>query len=537
MSATACRTKMPRIVLALLASMVTMTLPAGEPSPQARLVVGIMVDGLDNDYLELLQSRFGQGGFNRLAREGLVLLNADYGTPVDATAATAMIFTGASPAVSGIGGAEVYDREAHRATGVFHDPTTIGNFTNGTYSPAALRVSTLADELRVAAGGVNLVYSIAPEAADAIIMAGHSGNAAIWLDRRTANWASSTFYRDMPTTVSTRNRLRPLSMRLDTMSWYPAIEPKNYPNLPDHLKHYPFRYVFPRANAARLDMFVQSPLMSAEVTDVAVDMMDKLAMGSHDGTDMLNLSYSLQAFDYSKNSDTRVELMDSYIRLDRQLDRLFKAVDKRVGAGNSIIFLAATPPRTRSRRDDEQWRIPYGEFSTRKALSLLNMYLMALHGNGEYVAGYHRGEFYLNHKLLKERELDPADVRDEAAAFLLRMTGVESAYTIDEIARGHAGANAEALRRNTDLHHSGDVRITVLPGFDLIDDYNNAPDPQRIPTAQRAVGTTAPVFIMAPSMEARRIDTPVDARRVAPTVARLLRIRSPNAAGAPAFRD
>ena len=106
-----------------------------------------------------------------------------------------------------------------------------------------------------------------------------------------------------------------------------------------------------------------------------------------------------------------------------------------------------------------------------------------------------------------------------------------------EIARGHAGANAEALRRNTDLHHSGDVRITVLPGFDLIDDYNNAPDPQRIPTAQRAVGTTAPVFIMAPSMEARRIDTPVDARRVAPTVARLLRIRSPNAAGAPAFRD
>ena len=80
---------------------------------------------------------------------------------------------------------------------------------------------------------------------------------------------------------------------------------------------------------------------------------------------------------------------------------------------------------------------------------------MALHGNGEYVAGYHRGEFYLNHKLLKERELDPADVRDEAAAFLLRMTGVESAYTIDEIARGHAGANAEALRRNTDLHHSG----------------------------------------------------------------------------------
>lgn len=528
---------MPRIVLALIASMVTsMTLPAGEPSTQARLVVGIMVDGLDNDYLELLQSRMGQGGFNRLGRESLVLLNADYGTSVDGAAATAMIFTGAAPAVSGIAGAEVYDRDARRAVDVFHDPTTIGNFTNGTYSPAALRVSTLADELRVAAGGINLVYSIAPEAAEAIIMAGHSGNAALWLDSRTANWASSTFYRDMPTAVTSRNRLRPLAMRLDTMSWQPAIAPKDYPNLPDHLKHYPFRYVFPNS-PGRIERFKQSPLMATEATDVAIDLIDKLAMGSHDGADMLNISYSLQPFDYSKNSDTRVELMDSYIRLDRDIERLLAAVDRRVGAGNSIVFLAATPPRTRSRRDDEQWRIPYGEFSTRKALSLLNMYLMALHGNGEYVAGYHAGEFFLNHKLLKERELDAAAVRDEAAAFLLRMTGVESAHTIDEIARGHAGANAEALRRNTDLQSGGDIRITVLPGFDLIDDYNNITDPQRVPQAQRAVGTTAPVFIMAPALAARRIDTPVDARRVAPTVARLLRIRSPNAAGAPAFRE
>jgi len=517
--------------------MVTMTLPAGEPSPQARLVVGIMIDGLDNDCLELLQSRFSRGGFNRLGRESLVLLNTDYGTSVDGTAATAMIFTGAAPAVSGIAGAEIYDREAHRAVSVLHDPSTIGNYTNGTYSPAALRVSTLADEIRVAAGGVNVVYSIAPEAAEAIIMAGHSGNAALWLDGRTGNWASSTFYRDMPASVSTRNRLRPLAMRLDTMCWQPSLAPTDYPDLPDHLKHYPFRYVFPGGNPDRLERFKQSPLMASEITDVAIDLMNSLNMGSHDGTDMLSLYYTLQPFDYGKNSDTRVELMDSYIKLDRDIERLLSAVDRRAGAGNSVVFLASTPPRTRTRRDDEQWRIPYGEFSTRKALSLLNMYLMALHGNGEYVAGYHRGEFYLNHKLLKDRELDAAAVRDEAAAFLLRMTGVGSAYTIDEIARGHAGVNAEAMRRNTDLRNSGDIRISVLPGFDLIDDYNNTPDPQRTPQAHRAVGTTAPVFILAPQLEARRVDTPVDARRIAPTVARLLRIRSPNAAGAPAFRE
>ena len=49
----------------------------------------------------------------------------------------------------------------------------------------------------------------------------------------------------------------------------------------------------------------------------------------------------------------------------------------------------------------------------------------------------------------------------------------------------------------------------------------------------RAVATTAPVFIYAPGIDPRTVDTPLDARVVAPTVARLLRIRSPNGAAMP----
>ncbi|MDE6928377.1 MAG: hypothetical protein K2P06_06585, partial [Muribaculaceae bacterium] len=51
----------------------------------------------------------------------------------------------------------------------------------------------------------------------------------------------------------------------------------------------------------------------------------------------------------------------------------------------------------------------------------------------------------------------------------------------------------------------------------------------------RETATTAPVIIMAPGVEARKIHTPVDIRMVTPTVCRLLRIRSPNAASLPAI--
>ena len=55
-------------------------------------------------------------------------------------------------------------------------------------------------------------------------------------------------------------------------------------------------------------------------------------------------------------------------------------------------------------------------------------------------------------------------------------------------------------------------------------------------TVTRAVASTAPAFILAPQAAPRRIDVPVDARVIAPTVCRLLRIRSPNGSALPPLR-
>lgn len=525
------RPQMLRIVLALIAPMVSLGV-AASGQERVRLVVGIMVDGLDNDCLEVLQDHFGEGGIRRLREKGAVILNADYGTFLDPAAAAALTMSGAEPAVSGIPSAEVYDREKMRAVKIFSDPSFIGNSTNSTYSPKALRVSNLADELRIAAGGVNIVYSIAPDAATAIAMAGHAANGALWLDEKTGNWASSTYYKDFPTSVATRNRISPLTSRMDTMSWTPSLKGDEYPGLPDHLTHYPFRYVFPRGSADRFNMFLSSPMANNEVTAVAMDLLGSLSLGTHDGADMLTLSYSLTPYPYTKNADTRVEMMDSYIKLDRCLEQLFNTVDKKIGLKNSVIFLAATPPRTTSRRDDEKWGIPHGEFSTRKAISLLNMYLMAKFGNGEYVNAYHNGQFFLNHRLIKDRNLDLREIRSEAAAFLVRMTGVTVARSLDDVISGTATHDRPGLHRNTSIEHAGDVSVEVAPGFEIIDDYNTVPPSNRTPMAERHAATTAVMMIMAPSVEPTVIDTPVDARVLAPTVARILRIRSPNAASA-----
>lgn len=526
---------MPRLLVALIASMTAMAVQAQQPGVRPQLVVGIVIDGLDDQYIDLLRGQFGSGGFNRLMRDGVVLANVDYGTNVDATAATAMLMTGAAPSVTTITGARVYDRDAMRSSPALNDPEARGTHTDETLSPAALAVGTLADEVRIAGGGVTRVYGVSPDGQQAVILAGHSGNAALWINSKNGNWASSSFYKDVPQFVAQRNRLAPLNLRLDTVQWTPVKDAAAYAGIPEHVTRYPFRYIFARGAEGRFDKFKASAMVNAEVTDVAGRLIDEQKLGHSGGLDMLNVAFTLRPYDYTISDDNRYELIDSYLRLDRELEQLFSKVESTVGSGNALFFVAATPPTGRSRRDDPAWGIPYGEFSTKKAKSLLNMYLMATFGNGEWISSYNEGQFFLNHKLISQLNLEPEAVRAQAAGFLAKMSGVDRVYTIDEILAGRGDERLDALRRNSHPSSTGDLYVEVDPGWEVVDDIMSPAREDRVHYVKRVATATAPVIILAPEVKARVIDTPIDVRTVAPTVARLLRIRSPNGAALPSM--
>lgn len=508
-----------------MASMVTMAVSAKQP----KLVVGIVVDGLQNEYIDMLKEQFGADGFNRLLRDGVVLENVDYGTNLDAAASTAVVMTGAAPSVNGVAAAMHYDVNAKRHVSVVDDGKTVGNYTDETYSPKTLRVTTLSDESRIAGAGVTYAYSIAPDATQAILMAGHSSNAAVWLNDRTGNWAGTTYYSEFPALVLNNNRTKSLAARLDTMQWVPSAKSKNTDFLPDHLTHYPFRYTFPRSNTNRIAAFKSSPLVNNEITRLALEYIKGLSLGQHDGPDMLNLAYSLQPYEFTKTSENRYELIDGYVKLDAYIGQLLTTIDRQVGKDNALVFLTATPPSSRRRRDDDKWNVPSGEFSTRKAVSLLNLYLIALHGNGEWIKAFADDGFYLNEALIKEKNEDIRSIRQEAADFLKRMSGVDRAYTIDAILDANTTAdNAEAMRRNTVVSVAGDVHVELAPGWELVDDFNT-PGKHTGKVTSNAL-TTAPAFIIAPGVKPEIIKTTVDARVIAPTIAGQMHIRPPNGA-------
>lgn len=487
------------------------------------LVIGIMVEGLTDSNLELLESHFGEGGFKKLLAGGVHISNLRFGPNIDPTAACAMLMTGSSPNINGIPAATIYSPATDRACSTLTDTKNMGNFTDETLSPAAIKVSTLSDELRISTDGDAIIYSIAADPQQSIISAGHAGNAAFWIYDHTGNWASSTYYKDMPSAVSNRNYKTPLRTRLDTMIWTPMRPLASYPMLSQQERHKPFRHTYPAKQFDRFSQFKSTPMANREITDLAIDLLSSAKMGSDDAPDMLLVTYNVNAPEAS-----RAETLDLYLRLDRDIARLLSAASKASSGGIApTIFLAGLPCENISRADDRKWRVPTGEYSIRKALSLLEMYMIGVHGNGDWVTGYHNQNFYLNRKLIADKNLNLASFRTEAADFLARMAGVSNVFTIDDIIAARVGDDPQGLKRNTSVEHAGDLIVEINPGWVIVDDPSAKTS---VPSARRMSAENIPAFIMAPSVRPHRIESTIDARAIAPAVARLMRIRTPNAA-------
>lgn len=516
-----------RLITSMLFGLVGLSAMAQADPSRPKLFVGIVIDQLRTDYLDHLRQLFGQKGFNRLMRDGLFMRDLDFSAAdLDRASATALLYTGSFPASTGVPSGETYNPTTRKMVPALSDPAAMGNFTGESYSPTSLRLSTISDEIAVDGAGLGAVYSIASDPSQAVIMAGHAANAALWINDMTGKWCSSTYYKDFPQTVANRNYRTPLSTRVDTMQWKPSLPLDSYKGVPAQKKYYPFRYTFPSNDKDVYKRYIASPLANAEVTDVAISVMESLKLGKRgDVIDMINVGYTAAPFKYVKDSDFRLELQDTYLRLDAQIARLLDEVDRSVGLENAFVWVTSTGYYDDAAPEDASYRIPTGDFSLKRAVSLLNAYMSAKYGNADYVSTIAGPYIYLDHSTLEKRGVDLHQGVAEARDFIRRMSGVEDAFTLDEIL---AGTDPELgdIRRATDRKTAGDIYLKINPGWNRIDDLTYP----STTSVERTGMAGSPAFILSPLVEAAVINTPVEAVALAPTVMSLLHIRSPNGA-------
>lgn len=520
-----------RILTSLIALMALVEVN-GQAAPEVpRLVVNVIIDQLRSDYLQAFSPLYGEKGFARLMQQGRVYTHAEYPFAApDRASAVACLMSGTVPYENGIVGSRWLDRASLQPVFCVDDARYAGHNTTEKTSPQHLAVSTITDELKVSTEGKALVYALAPNRDAAVFSAGHAADGCFWLSDQTGQWCTSSYYGAVPSWLSYYDSGRRLQEEINTLTWQPVSDlVGSYNYFVSGGTRKPFKHTFKGERKFR--EFKASALVNEEVNRLAAHCLRNTLMGIDPITDFLSVTYYAGNYDHKTVAECPMELQDTYVRLDEQLGALIDLVEQKVGRQRVLFVVTGTgySDTDQTSGDLSKYRIPTGEFNISRAQLLLNMYLIAVYGQGQYVETSIGNQIYLNLKLIENRGLNLNEVLERSSAFLIQLSGVRDVYTSQRLMLGAWTPGIRDIRNAYHPKCSGDILVQVAPGWHLVNDHSG----ERLLQRESYLGF--PLYFYGGNITPQVIHSPVTVDHVAPTMAGHMRIRAPNACSASPF--
>ena len=519
---------MRKFITSLMAVFVVAGMQA-QQQQAPKLVVCITIDQLRGDYLEYFKGVFGEQGFKRLMNDGIVYRHVQFEfSSVDQASAFATIFTGSNPCYHSITADKRYDFEKELEQSCIYDAYFLGNYTTQSYSPKNLLCSTIGYELKYASKGASKVYAIAPEAESAVLSAGHAADGAFWLDNYNGKWVTTTYYKkDIPSYIDKLNAgSESLSSRLSSFSWSPMLSADQYDALPYISDKKEYRHTFNEREVGCYPRFKTSPFVNNEISRIAIEIINSGELGAHPTPDMLLVSFYGGNFLDVQDKTYTQEVQDIYYQLDKDIAELLNAIDKKIGLDKTLVVVTGTGYYTDTEAIPEGLNTVGGKFSPKNCEAFLNMYFRAKYGgSSKWVNGFYNRQIYLNRKLIEDEKLNLPAIQNEAVEQVVaRMSGVQQVVTDHSLRSGEWNEGSATLRYGTYHIGRGDLIIELMPGWGV--DNESTGQKSNI-KRNNAVGT--PLFFFGNGLKPARIERNVYATEIAPTITKILRIRSPNA--------
>ena len=159
------------------------------------------------------------------------------------------------------------------------------------------------------------------------------------------------------------------------------------------------------------------------------------------------------------------EVRDISIKTDRVLAKLFACLDERVGMRNVLVVLTSDHGVAPLPEDLARWKMPGGRMSSADLFGPIKSALEAKFGKGEWIVGTAGTTLYLNLDLVRQKELDAAEVRRVAATAAAAVPHVERVYTRDQLQRGEVPNDpiSNRVARSFNEERSGDLEILLEP--------------------------------------------------------------------------
>ena len=361
-------------------------------------------------------------------------------------------------------------------------------------------------------------------------MAGKGGE-AFWLDSLSCGWSSSTYYEPiLPAWIERSNREGFNRSYLDA-TWRTLLSPDEYVNT----RSFDIELSGAQRGKERirragqgpelrtdLDRMLYSPAGNTAVLGFAKQAIAQFRLGADETPDLLNICLDASRRITEAYGPESIEAEDMYYRLDRDLADFLTFLFAQVKDGNVTVVLTSDHGTSPSYDAGPE---PLERFNTRQFEVIVNSFLNARYGSGDWLLAYEDLCIYLNHNLVYERGLNLSEVQNEVAIFAMQFRGVSHALSATAMRTSYFGSGyAQRMQNSFYPRRSGDVILNLMPGW--IEERDRC---RSASGSMYGYDTHVPLLFYGTGAGIMRIKRRIDMTCVAPTLARLLEITEPAA--------
>lgn len=445
-----------------------------------KLIVGIVVDQMRYDYLTRFEDKYGDAGFMRLINGGYNCKNNHFNyIPTYTGPGHASIYTGTTPKYHGVISNNWFDKDIKKTVYCAGDDSvqSIGTMgTAGQMSPHRMVASTFPDENRLFTQGKGKSIGISLKDRGAILPAGHSANAAYWFQGGDEGlMISSTYYmqllpkwvQDFNNSDAVEKYLKPwttlhnmdsyVESGSDVNTFEGGFQGKQLATLP-----YDLKTLAPQNG--NFDMLRVTPYGNNIITDFAIAAIDGENLGQDAITDVLAISYSSTDYIGHNFGVNSKEVQDTYLRLDKDIERLLKVLDSKVGSGEYTVFLTSDHGAVNVPAYLRSAKIPAGYLDNNKMRQNFNLFMAKTYGATDLVESVSNNQVFLNHEKVKLLNLNLKDVQEAIVNELISYEQIDKAYTATSMNTTYFAEGIEHLLQNGyNQKRSGDVLMVHKP--------------------------------------------------------------------------
>ncbi len=509
------------------------------PLNRPKLVVGIVVDQMRWDYLYRYYDRYGDGGFKRLLNEGFSCENTliNYLPSFTAVGHTC-IFTGSVPAITGIAGNDWTEQLTGKMMYCTDDSTvqSVGaaRAADGKMSPRNLLVSTVTDELRMATNYQSKVVGISLKDRAAILPAGHTANAAFWLDDASGHFITSTYYmQELPGWAAQFNSANKIAQLIGN-GWNTLYPINTYHESDADDKAYEGKLtgeagpVFPHhtkeAYEKNKGSFRSTPFGNTLTLQFAAAAVEGYQLGKGPATDFLTINCASTDYVGHLFGPNSIEAEDTYLRLDKDLATFFSMLDSKIGKGQYTVFITADHGAAHAIGYMQENKLPADFYVANAIIDSLNKILSEKFGSEKLVRSGENYQINFNLQKIEEMHLDFDAVKKSTVDYLRQLPGVSFAVDVNKIGEAPVPEPLKTMITNGyNFKRSGPVEIIFNPGWLEIWAKTGTTH-----GAWNPYDTHIPLVFMGWGIHHGSSNVTVHMTDIAPTIAALLHIQMPN---------